>query len=157
MGLLGTAADWATDVLILAEIVITVLVILGVRFIRRGRRVSTHRKIMLSTLILNAVFLAGFLVADAIKAETVLDRNPAPAYVFWPMLGVHLAIAVSALGVAIVSWRIARKGVIHTDHGMDLSPEVKVRHRRVSRHYPWLWYSTLATGLMLYGVVYLLY
>lgn len=157
MGLMGTAADLATDILILAEIAITVLVILGVRKVRRRRNVSAHRRLMLATLILNAVFLAGFLVADAIKSSNVVLRNPAPAYVFWPLLSIHLAIAVSALAVAVISWRIARAGIVETGAGIDLSPEAKVRHRRVSRHYPWLWYSTLVTGLMLYGVVYVVF
>lgn len=154
---MGDAADLATNLLILAEILITVLVFVGVRYIRRGRRVGRHRRTMLWSLGLNALFLAGFLIQDAIRSSNVILRSTAPALVFWPLLTVHLSIAVTALGIAIVSWRIARKGVVQTADGIDLTPEVRARHRRVSRFYPPLWYSTLATGLLLYGVLYVVY
>ena len=159
MGVLGTAADLATDVLILAEIAISLLVLLGVLTIRRNRqRVGAHRAYMLWVLGLNAFFLAGFLVQDLVRSSNVVERSTAPAAVFWPLLGVHLAIAVSALGVAIASWLIARKGLLRRpDGGWDLAPDVRIRHRRVSRYYPWLWALTLATGLLLYGVLYIAY
>lgn len=157
MGLLGTGADLASDLLILAEILISVLVFLGVVLIRRRRRVGAHRKVMLTTLALNAFFLAGFLIQDAVRQSNVVERSAAPAAVFWPLLTVHLVIAVSALGVAVASWRIARRGMVTTETGIDLVPEVRRRHRRVSRYYPWLWGSTLATGLLLYYVLYVVY
>lgn len=158
MAILGTDADLASDVLILAEIAISVLVLAGVVTIRRNRkRVRPHRAYMLWVLGLNAFFLAGFLIQDIARSSNVTERSTAPASVFWPLLAVHLAIAVSALGVAIASWLIARKGIVRTPEGMDLVPEVRARHRRVSRYYPWLWAMTLVTGLLLYGVLYILF
>jgi len=160
MSILGTSADVASDLLILSEVVISLLVLLGVVQIRRDRRkaVGRHRAFMLWVLGLNAVFLAGFLVQDALKTETVLQRSTAPLGVFVTVLSVHLMIAVSALSVAIVSWRIAAKGAFRNADGhWDLTPDVRVRHRRVSRFYPWLWGMTLATGLVLYSVLYVLY
>jgi len=158
VGLLRTGADIASDLLILSEIVISVLVFLGVWTIRRNRRkVGRHRGLMLWVLGLNAVFLAGFLIQDAIRSSNVVERSKAPLGVFVPLLSIHLMIAVSALSVAVVSWRIARKGLVRTATGWDLTPEIRIRHRRVSRYYPWLWGFTLGTGLLLYGVLYVVY
>lgn len=158
MGVLGTPADIATDLLILAEVLISALVLIGVVFIRKDRsRVGRHRAVMLWVLGLNAVFLAGFLIQDLVRQSSVIERSKAPAHVFWPLLGVHLVIAVSALGVAIASWIIARRGLRRTDAGWELPPAVRLRHRRVSRFYPWLWGFTLGTGLLLYGTLYWVY
>lgn len=157
MGLLGTGAGIASDLLILSEIAISVLVLAGVLAIRRGRRVGRHRRLMLTTLALNAVFLTGFLVQDALRSSNVVQRSTAPPTVFWPLLSIHLVIAVSALATAVVAWRIARRGIVRTSAGIDLRPDVRARHTRVSRWYPWLWGSTLATGLLLYGVLYVAY
>ena len=87
----------------------------------------------------------------------LLSGLRAPLSVFVPLLTIHLIIAVTALGVAVASWLIARKGIVPTAMGIDLKPEVRVRHRRVSKYYPYLWASTLATGLLLYYVVYVVY
>lgn len=158
MAILGTGADLASDVLILSEIVISLLVFAGVLAIRRNRaRPARHRVYMLWVLGLNAFFLIGFLIQDALKAETVVQRSTAPLNVFVPLLVFHLMIAVSAMTVAVVSWRIAVKGLVRGPNGIDLTPEARVRHRRVSRFYPWLWAATLATGLLLYGVLYVVY
>lgn len=158
MSFLGTGADLATDLLILAEVLISLLVLFGVIAIKKGRAVGRHRLFMLSTLVLNAIFLVAFLIQDLVKGSNVVARSSAPAHVFWPLLGVHLTIAVSALAIAVASWLIARKGMVRSAGGaLDLSPDVRIRHRRVSKYYPWLWGSTLATGLLLYGVVYVFY
>lgn len=158
--LLGTDASVFSDLLILAEILISALVLTGFLLIKRGRRVSKHRLVMLWTLGLNAFFLVGFLVQDAIRSQTVLSGERglrAPLSVFVPLLSIHLMIAVSAVSVAVVSWRIARRGIIQTPTGIDLVPDVRVRHRRVSKYYPYLWAATLATGLLLYYVIYVVY
>lgn len=164
--LLGTDANVFSDLLILAEILISVLVLVGFVVIRRARRgqrharVRAHRRVMLWTLGLNAFFLSGFLIQDAIRSQTVLSEERglrAPLIVFVPLLVVHLAIAVTALGVAFIAWRIARKGIVTKEDGIDLDPEVRRRHTRVSRYYPYLWAATLATGLLLYYVVYVVY
>ena len=156
MGLWTTVANAASSLLIAGELVITLLVFLGVRAIRRGRRVARHRALMLWSLGLNAVFLAAFLVSDVLKQQSVLTRgkvaNPA---LFFTVLGIHLVIASSALAVAIVAWWRTRGHRIQTPQGdLDLEPAARARHRRISRWYPWLWGFTLATGLALFGVVY---
>ena len=159
MALFGTDAGLPTDLLILGEIVISVLVYLGVRRIRRNE-VHAHRTLMLTTLGLNAFLLVSFLITDVIKATNTIERGlTAPLWVFIPLLAVHLTIAVTALTIAILSWRIARQGTVRDGQGIviTVTPQVRERHRRVSRHYPRLWYATLATGLILYVVLYVLY
>jgi putative membrane protein len=159
VGFLGTGAGAASDVLILGEIVITVLVYLGVRKIRRNQ-VSGHRTIMLTSLALNLLLLASFLVVDIIKTSNTIERGlRAPLWVFIPLLVIHLSIAVTALTIAIRSWLIARTGVIRDGQGavVNVTPEVRAKHRRISRYYPRLWYSTLGTGLLLYLTIYVFY
>ncbi|HLE46738.1 MAG TPA: DUF420 domain-containing protein [Candidatus Thermoplasmatota archaeon] len=159
MALFGTNAGLPTDILILGEIVITVLVYLGVRKIKKND-VNGHRTIMLTTLGLNAVLLVSFLITDIVKATNTIERGlTAPLWVFIPLLVVHLTIAITALTVAIVSWQIVRKGVVRDrdGHVLTVTGRVRAQHRRISRFYPNLWYSTLATGLILYVVLYLLY
>lgn len=159
MALFGTDAGLPSDLLILGEIVITFLVYLGVRRIRRNE-VSAHRTLMLTTLGLNAFLLVTFLITDIVKATNTIERGlTAPLWVFIPLLAVHLTIAISALTVAIVSWRIARRGTVRDRHGIvvTVTPYIRARHRRISRYYPRLWYSTLATGLLLYVALYVLY
>lgn len=152
MGILGTGADLASDVLILGEVVVSLLVWWGVRSIRHGRHVGRHRRLMLSVLLLNAILLASFLYVDVARSETVLARGRSTA--FYVALGIHLPIAVSALTIAVISWLIARKGIVPKGDTIDLEPSVRARHIRVSRWYPWLWGATLATGLLLYASIY---
>lgn len=146
-----------TQVLLLGEIATTVLVYLGVRAIRKNA-VHRHRLLMLWSLGLNLVLLASFLVVDAIRASNTIERGlTAPLYVFIPMLVIHLSIAITALTLAIMAWRIGRQGVMRDAEGRvtDLSPEVRVKHRRIAKYYPNLWYATLVTGLFLYAALYL--
>jgi putative membrane protein len=146
-----------TQVLLLGEIATTVLVFLGVRAIR-AKAVHRHRTLMLWSLGLNLGLLASFLVVDVIRASNTVQRGlTAPLYVFLPMLAIHLAIAISALTLAIWAWRIARTGVQRdgNDRVVDLHPEIRARHRKISKYYPALWYATLLTGLLLYAVLYI--
>ena len=146
-----------TQVLLVGEIATTVLVYLGVRAIRRNA-VHRHRLLMLWSLGLNLVLLASFLVVDAIRASNTIERGlTTPLYVFIPMLVIHLGIAITALTLAIMAWRIGRKGVIRDaeNHVIDLAPEIRIKHRRIAKYYPSLWYATLATGLLLYAALYL--
>ena len=158
VGFLGTSADLWSDLLILVEVLITGAVWMGLRAIR-ANEIRRHRSIMLFTLAANAAFLVAFLIQDAIALRTTLDRGVhAPGYVFWPVLAIHLAFAFSSFGVAVVGWRIARKGYSVTPEGRGhVEPDVRKRHRGVARFYPWLWGATLVTGLLLYAVVYVFY
>jgi uncharacterized membrane protein YozB (DUF420 family) len=158
MALLGTSSDWATDILLIVELAISALILVGILKIR-ANRVRHHRAIMLSTLAINAVFLVGFLVVDAIKATTTLDRGiNAPPLVFWPTLGVHLALAFSSFTIAIIAWRVARKGYQRREDAEDhVAADVRAAHRRIAIYYPWLWGGTLITGILLFNVVYVFY
>lgn len=158
MALFGTDADLASDILVLVEVAITAAIVAGVWLIHRGR-IKHHRVVMLSTLAANAVFLVGFLVLDAFKASTTLDRGiDAPAVVFWTTLVVHLAFAFTSFGIAIAAWRIARRGhTVQPDGTHAVGGEVRKRHRAIARYYPYLWGATLVTGLLLYNVVYVFY
>lgn len=147
-----------TQILLLGEIGITVLVWLGVKAIKRND-VHKHRTLMLWSLGLNLILLASFVVVDLMRASNTVERGlTAPLWVFIPMLLIHLSIAISALTIAIVSWRIARKGVIRDSDNqvVDLDPAVRIKHRRISKFYPNLWYATLVTGLLLYVALYLI-
>lgn len=157
MAFLQSWSELPSDLLILGEVAVTALVVLGVRSIRRNQ-VARHRLLMLSALALNLALLAGFLVVDLIRASNTLQRGlPIPALLFWTILGVHLAIAVTALVVAVRAWLIARPGVVRDGQGtvVNLTPPVRAAHRRVSTYYPGLWYATFGTGLVLYLVLYL--
>lgn len=146
-----------TQVLLLGEIATTVLVYLGVRAIR-ANAVHRHRLLMLWSLGLNLVLLASFLVVDAIRASNTIERGlTTPLYVFIPMLVIHLSIAITALTLAIMAWRIGRKGVIRDANNRvtDLTPKIRLKHKRIAKFYPNLWYATLITGLLLYAALYL--
>lgn len=150
-------SELPSDLLIVGEIAVTTLVVLGVRSIRRNQ-VARHRLLMLSALITNLVVLAGFLIVDVLRASTTVSRATGPRLaLFWPLLGIHLIIAVSALTIALRAWWIARKGVVRDGQGavVNVTPDVRRSHRAVSRYYPSLWYATFGTGLLLYAVLYL--
>lgn len=157
MGFLGTRADAFTDGLIVGEIAVTALVFTGVRLIRRNH-VAQHRLTMLGMLTLNLLILATFLVKDVFRGSNVIERagTSTPLYVYVPLLVVHLMLAVTALALSIWAWRIARRGVLRDGAGrvINVTPEVRRAHRRISRWFPRLWYPTLATGLLFYFVVY---
>lgn len=160
MGFLGTRADAFTDGLIVGEIVVTALVFTGVRLIRRNH-VAQHRLTMLGMLALNLLILTTFLVKDVFARSTVLERaaTAAPLFVYVPLLVVHLLLAVTALALSIWAWSIARRGVVRDGIGrvFNVTPEVRRAHRRIAHWFPRFWYSTLATGLLFYVVVYVVY
>lgn len=160
MGLFGTDAGFASDILIGGEIILTVLVILGVRVIRKDRtaNVATHRRLMLTVLGFNLVLLVFFVIVDLIKASSTIERGTrAPLWVFVPLLLIHLAIAITSLVLAFRAWLSARRGVVRDGNGVvvNVTPDVRVAHRRIARYYPPMWYATLATGLVLYVTLYL--
>jgi uncharacterized membrane protein YozB (DUF420 family) len=159
VGIFGTEAGIASDILIGGEVILTILVYLGVRSIRRDRagHVSNHRTLMLTVLAFNLVLLLFFVVMDLIKASNTVERGlTAPLWIFVPLLIIHLFIAISALTIAIRAWLIARKGVVRDGKGkvVSVTPDVRIAHRRISRYYPPMWYATLTTGLILYLVLY---
>lgn len=146
-----------TQALLLGEIIITFLVVLGLRAIRK-KQIHRHRLLMLWSLGLNLFALASFVVVDVIRASNTVERGlTAPLYVFLPLLTIHLTIAITALTIAVLSWRIARQGIQRDAEGrvVDVDPAIRAKHRRISRFYPRLWYATLATGLLLYAVLYI--
>jgi len=121
----------------------TILLLLGFGLIRSGNR-ETHRKIMVSALIVSSVFLVSYLIYH-FTAPVFVYRGPAwsrPVYFALLISHVILAIVATPL-VAVTAWRAL--------HGsFD-------RHRALARWTLPVWLYVTTTGVVIYAILYHLF
>jgi putative membrane protein len=115
----------------------------GWYYIRR-RRVDVHRRLMLAGTALAAAFFAGYALRTLLVGDTSFG-GPAglrPAYMGF--LQAHSLLATVAAVLGVVTLRRALRGRF-------------AQHRRIG---PWtasLWFVTVATGLVVFMLLYVLF
>ncbi len=118
----------------------TVLLLIGFILIRAGRR-DLHRRVMLATIAVSAVFLVCYLIYH-FTAPVFVYRGPEwsrPLYYAMLISHVILATIVTPM-VAITAWRSL--------HGQF------DRHRKIAR-WTWpIWMYVTTTGVAIYVVLY---
>lgn len=124
-------------------------VLAGVRAIRRGA-VDRHRRLMLLTAALFAVFLALYLYKVALVG-TAPFPGPAAVYrlVYLPVLAVHVLLAVVCVSLVYYVLLLA--------YVTPVGRLPETRHPRVGRVAAALWATSFALGVVVYALLYLVY
>ena len=124
--------------------VATVLLVVGLVLIKRGRR-EAHGKVMLGAALVSAFFLAGYLTYHFFVipelGHTPFRHEGAVKYLYYAMLLSHILLAAVNLPMILVTlWRAYRK---------DWD-----RHRRLAR-WTWpIWFYVSVTGVLVYLCLY---
>jgi putative membrane protein len=118
----------------------------GVRAIRRGD-VDRHRRRMLATTGLFAVFLTAYLYRVALEGPTEF-AGPAAVeqFLYLPLLAIHILLAVVAVPLVIYVLLLA---LTH-----DIGELPQTRHPTVGRVAAALWLVSFTLGIVVYLMLY---
>ncbi|MFT4890486.1 MAG: putative membrane protein [Halobacteriales archaeon] len=121
----------------------------GVRAIRRSN-VVRHRRYMLASFLLFATFLVLYLYKVALDGPTTFPGEGAvETFVYFPVLAVHILLAIVALPAVYYVLLLAYSYPIH-----ELSTTA---HPRVGRVAATLWLVSFVLGEVVYVMLYWLY
>ena len=121
----------------------TILLVIGFVMIRSGRK-TTHRKIMISAIIVSALFLVFYLIYHFTAPIFVFPGTgwTIPAYYALLVSHVVLATLVTPM-IAVTAWRAL--------HGSF------ERHKAIARWTLPVWLYVTVTGVMIYVILYHVY
>jgi len=133
------------------SLVALVTIGLGVRAVRRGR-IDRHRRLMGTSFALFLTFLVLYLYKVALKGPRGFPET-APAfvetYVYYPILGIHMLLAVVSLPLLYYVLLLAYT------HSIQELP--RTNHPRVGRAAAVLWSVSFFLGFVVYLLLYVLF
>lgn len=139
----------------------TVLLVLGLVLIKRGRVVA-HKRVMLSAFGVSTVFLVCYLWYHYLVGSVRFTHPGAIRYVYYAILLTHVLLAFTVPVLAI--WTIylglrATGCCAQSDSALDgqEQPVYRARHRRLAHWtYP-IWLYVSVTGVVVYVMLYQLW
>jgi uncharacterized membrane protein YozB (DUF420 family) len=117
-----------------------VLLVIGYRLIRLGRR-EQHRRVMLAAFATSALFLVSYVVYHANAGSRAFTGQGAIRVVYFAILSTHVVLAAAILPLALVTLNYALR-------------------QRFERHVPiarWtlpIWLYVSVTGVLVYLMLY---
>jgi putative membrane protein len=152
-GALPHAPAWVVDAIPHANAVVSALaigtIVGGVRAIRRGR-VERHRRLMLTTFALFAVFLLLYLYRIVLEGPATFPGPEAVyGYVYLPVLAIHILLAVLTIPLVYYALLLAWT--------RSVSELASTRHATVGRAAAALWLISFTLGEVVYAMLYLVY
>lgn len=152
-GTLPQAPEGILDVIPHVNAAISLLaigtILAGVRAIRRSN-VVRHRRLMLTSFGLFATFLVLYLYKVAIDGATTFPGEGAiETFVYFPVLAIHIILAIVALPAVYYVLLVAYSHPIH-----ELA---STAHPRVGRIAAALWLISFVLGEVVYVMLYWLY
>lgn len=120
----------------------TVLISIGFICIKTGR-IAAHRKVMMSAMVVSAVFLVGYVTHKALVrgVHTPFGGEGAIRTVYYTMLISHILLAMSIAYLVPRTFLFALRGDI-------------VRHRAWAKWTFPIWYYVSVTGVLVYFFLY---
>lgn len=121
-------------------------ILVGVHAIR-NREIARHRRAMLTSAGLFALFLALYLYRISLEGPTVFDGPDAVRqFVYLPMLAIHILLAIGCVPLVYYALLLA---VTHPVEELPRTP-----HPRVGRVAATLWLVSFALGVTVYVLLY---
>ena len=117
-----------------------VLLVVGYRLVR-ARRITAHRRVMLSAFGCSVLFLIGYLVYHAQAGSTRFPGTGAARAVYLTILASHTVLAAAVPVLALVTLSRALAGRFD-------------RHRRIARWTLPIWLYVSVTGVVVYLMLY---
>jgi len=154
--LIATAAHPLVHLNAALNALATVLLILGLVLVKRGRR-EAHGGVMLTAFFVSCVFLACY-VAYHVKVGRVDFTHPGVVrYVYLTILATHVVLAATVPFLALVTIAFALLGTGWRG-AADLSTETRLRllarHRQLARWTFPIWLYVSVTGVVVYVMLY---
>jgi uncharacterized membrane protein YozB (DUF420 family) len=119
------------------------LVVSGYVYIRRGEA-RTHKRCMVSALVVSTLFLVGYLVLRSVAGMTRFTGQGWIRPVYFSILFSHTILAAAIVPLVLVTLVRALRGRFD-------------RHVRIARWTFPLWLYVSVTGVLIYWVLYQLY
>jgi uncharacterized membrane protein YozB (DUF420 family) len=119
------------------------LVVSGYVYIRRGEA-RTHKRCMVSALVVSTLFLVGYLVLRSVAGMTRFTGQGWIRPVYFSILFSHTILAAAIVPLVLVTLVRALRGRFD-------------RHVRIARWTLPLWLYVSVTGVLIYWVLYQLY
>jgi len=117
-----------------------VLLVLGWRFVRRGR-IAPHRACMLSAAVVSTAFLVSYVTYHALAGSRPFQGQGWIRPVYFALLVSHIVLAAATTPFVLTTlWRA-------------LSGDF-VRHRRIARVTLPMWLYVSVTGVLVYWMLY---
>lgn len=124
-------------------------IVVGWRAIRRGD-VPRHRRAMLATTGLFALFLVAYLYRVALEGPAEFTGPPpVEQFVYYPFLTVHVLLAIVCVPLVIYALLLA------LTHSVRELPETS--HPRVGRLAAALWLVSFAMGITVYAMLHVVW
>ena len=117
-----------------------VLLVVGYGLVR-ARRITAHRRVMLSAFGCSVLFLVGYLVYHAQAGSTRFPGTGAARNVYLTILASHTVLAAAVPVLALVTLSRALAGRFD-------------RHRRIARWTLPIWLYVSVTGVVVYWMLY---
>jgi putative membrane protein len=134
------------NALISAAAIVTIVG--GVRAIKNGN-VSTHRRAMLTTTGLFALFLVLYLYRVSLEGPTPFTGQEwVKLYVYLPMLAIHILLAIACVPLVYYALLLA--------WAHDVRELPSTNHPRVGRVAAALWLISFSLGICVYLILYVL-
>jgi putative membrane protein len=138
----------------------TVLLVVGLAMIKRGRVVA-HKRVMLSAFVVSGAFLACYLWYHFVEVGHVKFTHPgAVKYVYLTILLTHVLLALTVPFLASYQIYLGYRALGCCDSGEDATKrgatmaDYAARHRRLARWtYP-IWLYVSVTGVVVYVMLY---
>jgi len=121
----------------------------GIRAIRRGD-VDRHRRLMVTTFALFAVFLVLYLYRVTLEGPTDFG-GPAvvETYVYFPVLAIHVLLAIAAIPAVYYTLLLA------ATYPVSALPETN--HPRAGKVAATLWLVSFSLGIVVYAMLYVVW
>lgn len=122
---------------------VTVLLILAYSAIRRAN-IRLHKTLMLSALILSALFLVSYILYHSGPGHVVYNGQGAIRMVYFFILISHILLSVAVVPLALVS--------LYRGLGTELGRQTEIvkKHRRISKITFPIWLYVAVTGVIVY-------
>jgi len=137
----------------------TVLLLLGLFFIKRGR-VDAHKRTMLSAFVVSTVFLACYLWYHWQVGSVRFTHPGAIRYVYLAILASHVLLAVTVPFLAIRQIYLGYRAIGCCDGGLDPAERAASSARYLQKHlrlakwvFP-IWLYVSVTGVVVYVMLY---
>jgi uncharacterized membrane protein YozB (DUF420 family) len=117
-----------------------ICVVLGYRAIR-ARDFQTHKRFMLSAFTLSGLFLASYLTRMYLFGDQKFPGTGPARYAYLALLASHVLLAVAIAPAVIYTVTLGLR-------------DDRERHRRIAKRVLPIWLYVLATGVLVYLILY---
>lgn len=107
----------------------------------KARRISAHRRCMISAFVTSSLFLVSYVVYHAQAGSKPFQGTGLLRTIYFSILIPHVLLAAAVLPLAIITLRRGLR--------MDVQ-----RHRRIARWTLPLWLFVSVTGVVVYAMLY---